>query len=197
MHRYTPGKCLETTILVAAFILPGITLSQPVETVPQAPVQTKIPASKLKLRKFTYDGKMGICEVPPATQELQEGEVETAPPPRLPSSVLPDLTVLGVKHMFVTRSGKEYVRVIAKIANNADRRMLGSQFKVFFKIGGETHACLAPLPKLDAHRMVNLSREVQLRRGLNYRVTVIADFLETEQEVNEDNNEFIYTINMK
>ena len=197
MHHYTRGKCLDITVLLAAFLLPGITLAQPTETVPQAPIQTQIPASKLKLRKFTYDGKLGICEVPPGQQELQEGEVGTAPPPRLPSSMLPDLAVLGVKHMFVTRGGKEYVRVIAKIANNSDRRMLGSQYKVFFKIGGETHACLAPLPELGAHRMVNLSREVQLRRGLNYRVTVIADFLDTEREVNEDNNEFIYTIRMK
>jgi hypothetical protein len=197
MHRYIPGKCLEITALLAAFILPGISMAQPVETVPQAPVQTKIPASKLNLRKFTYDGKQGICELPPATQELQQGEVETAPPPRLPSSMLPDLTVLGVKHMFVKRGGEEYVRVIARIANNSDRRMRGAQHKVFFRIGGETHACLAPLPQLDAHRMVNLSREVQLRRGLNYRVTVIADFPGTEQEVNEENNEYIYTIRMK
>ena len=194
----TLRKRLEMAILLAVFLLTGISIAiaQPRQTVAKSPIQSKIPLKVLNLKTFTYNGKQGCCEQPPP-QASQEGAVETAPPPRLPSSELSDLTVLGVKHMFVKRDGKEYVKVVTKIANNSDEPMRTAKYKVFFKIGGEKHACVATLPQLDAHRMVNLSREMQLRRGLNYRVTVIVDFFNTEQEANENNNKFIYTIRMK
>lgn len=184
--------------LLAVFILTGnpIAIAQPLKTAPKSPIQSKIPLKVLKLKTFTYNGKQDSCEQPPS-QVSQEGTVETARPPGLPLSMLSDLTVLGVKHMVVKRDGKEYVKVVTKIANNSDEPMRTAKYKVFFKIGGEKHACVATLPQLDAHRMVNLSREVQLRRGLNYRVTVSVDFFNTEQEANENNNKFIYTIHMK
>jgi hypothetical protein len=185
-------------VLLAVFILTGNpnAIAQPLQTVPKSPIQSKIPLKALPLKTFTYNGKQCGCEQPPS-QVSQEDTVGTAPPPGLPLSMLSDLTVLGVKHMFIKRDGREYVEVVAKIANNSDEAMRTAKYKVFFKIGGEKHACVATLPQLDAHRMVNLSREVQLRRGLNYRVTVIVDFFNTEQEANENNNKFIYTIHMK
>jgi len=191
-------QLLFFVFLLAVFILTGIpiTIAQPTRMVPKTQFQSKTPLKKLTRKTFTYNGKQSDCEQPPS-QMSQEGTVETAPPPGLPLFMLSDLTVLGVKHMFVKRDGKEYVEVVTKIANNSDEPMRTAEYKVFFKIGGEKQACVATLPQLDAHRMVNLSREVQLRRGLNYRVTVKVDLFNTEQEANEDNNEFIYTINMK
>jgi hypothetical protein len=186
-------------ILLAVFILTGIPIAiaaQPIQTVPKPSIQSKMPLKMLNLKTFTCNGKQGGCEQPPPGMS-QEGAVGTAPPPGLPLSMLSDLTVLGVKHMFVRRDGKEYVKVVAKIFNDSDEPMRMEKYKVFFKIGGEKHGCVATLPQLDAHRMVNLSREVQLRRGLNYRVTVIVDFFNTEQEADEDNNKFIYIIQMK
>jgi hypothetical protein len=191
-------KRLKMAILLAVFILTGIpiAIAQPRQTVAKSPIQRKIPQTELKLKTFTYNGIQGSCEQPPP-QASQEGAVGNAPPPGMPLFMLSDLTVMGVKHMFVNRDGKEYVKVVTKIANNSDEPMRTSEYKVFFKIGGEKNACVATLPQLDAHRIVNLSREVQLRRGLNYRVTVIADFFGTEQEANENNNKFTYTIRMK
>ena len=191
-------QLLFFVFLLAVFILTGIpiTIAQPTRMVPKTQFQSKTPLKTLMRQTFTYNDKQCNCEQPPS-QMSQEGTVETAPPPGLPLSMLSDLTVLGVKHMFVKRDGKEYVEVVTKIANNSDEPMRTAEYKVFFKIGGEKQACVATLPQLDAHRMVNLSREVQLRRGLNYRVTVKVDLFNTEQEANEDNNELIYTINMK
>ncbi|MHC4844509.1 MAG: CARDB domain-containing protein [Planctomycetota bacterium] len=191
-------QLLFFVFLLAVFILTGIpiTIAQPTRMVPKTQFQSKTPLKTLMRQTFTYNDKQCNCEQPPS-QMSQEGTVETAPPPGLPLSMLSDLTVLGVKHMFVKRDGKEYVEVVTKIANNSDEPMRTAEYKVFFKIGGEKQACVATLPQLDAHRMVNLSREVQLRQGLNYRVTVIVDLFNTEQEANEDNNELIYTINMK
>ena len=191
-------KRLEIAIVLALFLFTGLPIAsaQPRQTVPRSPIQSKIPLKMLKPKTFTYYGTQGRCELPPS-QVSPDGTVETAPPPRLPLFMLSDLTVLGVKHMFVNRGGKEYVKVITKITNNSDEPMRMAEYKVFFKIGGEKYACVATLPQLAAHQMVNLSREVQLRRGLNYRVTVNVDILNTEQEANEDNNKFIYTIHMK
>jgi len=191
-------KRLEMAILLAIFILTGTptAIAQPRQTVAKLPIQRKIPQKDLNLKTFTYNGNQGCCEQPPQ-EASQEGAVETAPPPGLPLFMLSDLTVLGVKHMFVQRDGQEYVKVVTKITNNSDEPMRAADYKVFFKIGGEKHACVATLPQLDAHRIVNLSREVELRRGLNYRVTVIVDFFSTEQEADENNNKFIYTIPMK
>jgi hypothetical protein len=185
-------------IFLTVFISTGIpiAIAQTRQTVPKSRIQSKTPLKVPKPKTFTYNGKQGCCEQPPS-QVSQEGTVETAPPPGLPLSMLSDLTVLGVKHMFVKRDGKEYVKVVTKIANNSDEPMRTAKYKVFFKIGGEKHACVATLPQLDAHRLMNISREVQLRQGLNYRVTVIVDFFNTEQEANENNNKFIYTIHMK
>ena len=191
-------KRYEMAILLAVFILSGIpvAIAQPRQPVAKSPIQRKIPQTELNLKTFTYNGQQGACEQPPP-EVSQEGAVGSAPPPGLPLFMLSDLTVLGVKHMFVNRGGKEYVKVVAKISNNSDEPMRKAEYKVFFKIGGEKNACVATLPQLDAHRTVNLSREAQLRRGLNYRVTIIADFFGTEQEADEDNNKFTYTIRMK
>ncbi|MCK4502405.1 MAG: hypothetical protein KAU22_05170 [Desulfuromonadales bacterium] len=195
-HRYDSHQKHAPLILAAKTSSSDIPIAvQPRQTIPKSPIQSKTIPNVPKFKMFTYSGKQARCELP-SSQLAQGDAVGLAPGPGLPYDSRSDLTVLGVKHMVVTRDGNEYVKVVTKISNSSDEPMLAANYKVFFKIGGEMHACVATLPRLGAHQMVNLSREIQLQRGLNFLVTVNVDFLNTEQERNEDNNKYIYTIHV-